>query len=381
MAARPPLPTLLSQVLVAFTIEFDNEFEHRIPHRTTLDRGAPSPPGPWLVSQVMWANFMQFVGEAGGSVRELDDLIRITNLGGMERWGFVVVQPDPADPAPKPPRGDWLVRPTSAGRRAQQIWQPLAAEIEQRWQGRFGKSQIGRLTQSLQELVDKLDGELPRYLPVVNFGNGMRAPVPQPGRRLPRADYQGAVPPLDLSVLLAQALLAFTYEFEHDFGLSLAISGNPLRVLTDDGVRVRDLPRLAGVSKEAISASVGFLGRHGCVVVQPDPAESRTKLACLTAKGLRAQYGYRRRLGVIEERWRERFGPDAIDTLRESLQSLLDSSDGERPRISAGLAPYPDGWRARRPYVTQTTAVIGDARGALPHYPMVLHRGGWPDGS
>jgi len=35
-----------------------------------------------------------------------------------------------------------------------------------------------------------------------------------------------------------------------------------------------------------------------------------------------------------------------------------------------GLEPYPDGWRAevRRPE-------------ALPHYPMVLHRVGYPDGS
>ena len=36
-----PLPTLLSQPLVAYTIEFDNEAEHRMPHRTTRynDRG------------------------------------------------------------------------------------------------------------------------------------------------------------------------------------------------------------------------------------------------------------------------------------------------------------------------------------------------------
>jgi hypothetical protein len=32
---RLPLTALLSQVLVAFTIEFDNEFERQMPHRTT----------------------------------------------------------------------------------------------------------------------------------------------------------------------------------------------------------------------------------------------------------------------------------------------------------------------------------------------------------
>jgi hypothetical protein len=32
MDGRLPLPTLLSHALVAFTIEFDNEFEHQVPH-------------------------------------------------------------------------------------------------------------------------------------------------------------------------------------------------------------------------------------------------------------------------------------------------------------------------------------------------------------
>ena len=49
------LSTLLSRVLVAFTIECDNEFERQLPRRTsnygsTAGRGA----GPWLVSIAMW---------------------------------------------------------------------------------------------------------------------------------------------------------------------------------------------------------------------------------------------------------------------------------------------------------------------------------------
>jgi hypothetical protein len=44
--SEEPLATLLSQLLVAFTMEFDNEAEHRIPHRTSVgppvpDRGSP----------------------------------------------------------------------------------------------------------------------------------------------------------------------------------------------------------------------------------------------------------------------------------------------------------------------------------------------------
>jgi hypothetical protein len=35
-----------------------------------------------------------------------------------------------------------------------------------------------------------------------------------------------------------------------------------------------------------------------------------------------------------------------------------------------GLEPYPDGWRAKVRRLE-----------VLPYYPMVLHRGGYPDGS
>ena len=59
-----PLSALLSQALVAYTIEFDNEAERRLPHRTT-SHGASGPadgaPAPWLVSLAMWENCMRYV--------------------------------------------------------------------------------------------------------------------------------------------------------------------------------------------------------------------------------------------------------------------------------------------------------------------------------
>ena len=58
------LSTLLSQAPIAFAIEFDNEFEHRMPHRTTNHGGTLY--APWLVSLAMWSNCMQFTGEEGG---------------------------------------------------------------------------------------------------------------------------------------------------------------------------------------------------------------------------------------------------------------------------------------------------------------------------
>jgi len=357
----PPLSTLLSQVLVAFTIEFDNEFEHQMPHRTTnhgSTTGTRS--GPWLVSLVMWSNCMQFIGEDGVRVGELEDLAGTsTNLNGMERWGYVTVQPDPADRRPKPPRSAWMIRATSKGRKAQEVWRPLFGVIEKRWEERFGKDEIDQLRDSLSSLISETDIELPDCLPILGYGLFSRVPDRERTRkRTPTGRHLSSV---TLVTLLSRALLALALEFERESDLSLAISANVLRVLSESGVRVRDLPVLTGVSKESISMAMGILQKKGIALLEPDPAGSRAKVARLTAKGRKAQEAYLRLLGIIEERWQTRFGKENIRTLRKLLERLA-----REPRME----PYPDGWRASVPKPR-----------TLPHYPMVLHRGGFPDGS
>ena len=116
--------------------------------------------------------------------------------------------------------------------------------------------------------------------------------------------------------------------------------------------------------------SVGLLKRLGCVLVEGDPTASRGKVVRLTPKGLKAQDKYRRDLRETEEQWKDRFGEDNISSLRGFLEQLVGEATYQRSPLFQGLQPYPDGWRAsvRRPET-------------LPHYPMVLHRGGFPDGS
>ncbi len=370
-----PLPALLAVPLVAFTIEFDNESEHRSPHRTTWGPAAGSRRGPWLVSQPMWANFMQFVGADGVPLRELDDLARLTNLAGLQRWGYVAVRPDPDDDRPAPPRRDWLVAPTAAGRRAQEVWQPLAGVIEDRWRARFGAGEITALRNALAVLIDQFDAELPPYLPVVR--HDLAADISR-FRARPSALGAGREP--DLSVLLAQVLLAFTLDFERESPVSLPVSANALRVLSTDGIRVRDLPGLTGVSKEALSMAVGVLARRGDAVVQPDPA-GRGKLVRLTPQGRSAQDDYASLLDAVERRWLTRFGVGQVGALRRAVRAITEQRDNGGPLLAEGLRPYPDGWRAQPPFRSQTQAVLDDPAGALPRYPMVLHRGGWPDGS
>ena len=366
---RLPLSALLSHVLVAYTIELDNEFEHGMPHRTT-NHGSTTPSGPWLVSVVMWWNCMRFVDAQGVTVGELRELARTeTNLNGMERWGYVTVAPDPAAGGPKPPpRSKWVIHATSKGRQAREMWQTLRGVIEKRWQERFGKTAIDELRRSLLALVSQIDLTLPDCLPILGYGLFSKDRVLE--GRSPHQGGRENLSSLALSALLSKVLLAFAIEFEQDSEVSLAIGANVLRLAGGEGVRVRDLPCLAGVSKESIAMSLSFLENRGLAVVRPASDGSRVKVLSLTAKGRRAQERYVELVGEIEERWRERFGGDNLRSLRESLGQLAgDAQSGSSPLVQ-GLDPYPDGWRAS----------VRRMEG-LPHYPMLLHRGGFPDGS
>jgi DNA-binding MarR family transcriptional regulator len=342
--APPSLPTALSQALIAFTIEFDNEFEHRVEHHTGNRKGG----GVWLTSMVMWSNFMRLVPEGGVPLSEVEANGRITNFDGLQRWGYIRVEPDRT------------VHPEPGGRQAQDVWRPLADEIEERWRERLGDPAVDELRQALSSIADPA---LPLYLPVVRYADGMRA---DHVRGAPGAVAE------DLAALLSQALLAFTLEYEDDSDLSLPLSADVVRVLSADGFPVRDLPARSGVSKEAITAAVGFLQRSGYVAVAPDPATG-AKLVRLTDQGLLAQTQHARLAKAVERRWRKRLGA-GFDRLSKALLT------GDQ--LALGLRPYPDGWRAaRNPYRARTEAVLADPASALPQYPMVLHRGGYPDGS
>ena len=367
-----PLPALLSQALVAFTIEFDNESEHQIQHRTTSGPVAGSR-GPWLVSETMWANFMQFVPPDGVPLRDVAALAGITNLNGLERWGYVTVGPDPADGRAKPPRRDWVVHATAAGQRAQHIWRPLTAEIERRWRDRFGADQVITLTGALRSVAGRTGLVLPPYLPVVGVYPSDHGDWLAAGQQASGAAEAG------LPALLSRVLLAFAIDVERESRLTMVVGANALRVLSTDPVPVAGLPPRAGLSKEAMSRALGLLERHGYAVVEPDPAASRRKAARLTARGQRAQDDHHR-LVVGVEQWRDRFGADEVDRLAGALRGLFIEAGGQQ-RIAAGLVPYSGGWRAHPPYLSQTEALLADPAAALPYYPMVSHRGGFPDGS
>lgn len=373
MPSGTPLCTALSQVLVAHTIELDNEFEQGLLRSGERAR---------VASVVMWSNFLRFVGD-GITVRELTEAAGLpkrrvlSNIGGMERWGYVVIAPTQDEPPPTERRegrgssrglhGDWFVRPAPAGRAAQEIWPTLFDEIDARWSQRFGTGAVEGLRSSLQTIVHRLGLDLPEYLPILASTDGLVAGV------TPGAQSESAAPSA-LNVLLAQVLLAYTLEFEQAVEPSLPLSANFVRVLGEAGMLVREIPEAAGVSKEATSIALTALRKAGCVAVEGSTAA--TKTARLTAKGEEARSRLPRVHDEIEAAWSGRLGSDETRDLAEALGRILEHGD-----LAEGLRPDPGSWRAHKPYLARTEALLASPQTVLPHYPMVLYRGGWPDGS
>jgi hypothetical protein len=85
-----PLSALLSQILVASTVELDGAFERRMPQ-------APSRCA--RLSLVVWLNLFRFLAEGSISVGMLASRALTTEsgvspaLGCLERWGVVSHQP------------------------------------------------------------------------------------------------------------------------------------------------------------------------------------------------------------------------------------------------------------------------------------------------
>jgi hypothetical protein len=106
--------------------------------------------------------------------------------------------------------------------------------------------------------------------------------------------------------------------------------------------------------------AVSYLQRRGLATNPPE------RVLSLTAGGLDELDDYRDRCSAA----------DSVG-LRAALNDVLTQT----PALSAGLTPPPGCWRAQNPYLTQTRRLMADPVLALPWHPMVLHRGGWPDGS
>jgi len=301
----------------------------------------------------MWANGLRFIGEDGVSVGELRKRARAAcNIGGLERWGWITV--GDATGGRREGYGSHrgvssgtVLRATRAGAYARRLWPEVVASTEQRWRDRFG----GGVVDSLRGALRRYAGPIPSAPPEVHPPDGFRTHV-----------VEGQAPDEDewLAGLLGQALTSLTLAHEQGSRVSLPLAANFLRVIGGEEVRIRDLPALSGVSREAVAMATGYLQRHG--LAESGPQRSIT----LTAAGRAALGDYRARAAAGEDQ-----------VLRAALEAVV----SQRETLAEGLVPPPGCWRGENPYLAQTRRVLADPAAALPWQPMVLHRGGWPDGS
>jgi hypothetical protein len=370
-----PLTALLSQACIAFAIEFDNEFEARVPHRTTLAGEGAEAGLPWLVSLGMWALYLRHIDDDGTRVR---DFVRRAGLSkeaaraALERlirwWGYVDMLP-PRGGTKNAPKGDWTLRPSAGGVPAFRVWRVLAGIVEDRWRERLGQERVGALRAALERLAREFPPAGAYYLPIVRYGLFTPAPVL-------RGDADDTT--LPLYALLCTPLIAAAFEVERESNVSMALGENVLRVLAQGSALVSELPAQTGLSFRAVASSLTYLLRQELAV---EERPGRFRAIALTQAGIAAERQFRERIRALERNWRARYGSDVIDRVRAAVQQILAARDGNTSALGAGLLPPPQGWRAERPYFRQTEAFVAEPESHLAHFPAIAHRGAWPDGS
>jgi hypothetical protein len=340
-----PLTTLLSWVWIAHTIEIDNSFEGATSERVGRH---------FHISLPMWTNGLRCIDDEGITVGELGRRARAKcNIGGLERWGWVSIG-DPGGTrrdgygSARGLEADTVLRPTRAGAFARRIWPHVVGGVEERWRNRFGGDAIDTLRDALLAVVTPMPWSPPEVAPPDGFLTHVV--------RVDDTDEDER----PLVALLGQVLTSFTLDHEQKAELSLPLAANVLRAIGSGTVRIRDLPALTGLSKEAVAMAVTYLGRR-CLATS---GSERT--IGLTPDGLDALENYFHRAARLESK-----------QLRDALGAVV----AQRETLCAGLVPPEGCWRAKKPYLMQTQRLLADPIGALPWHPMVLHRGGWPDGS
>ncbi|HEX5936276.1 MAG TPA: MarR family transcriptional regulator [Actinomycetota bacterium] len=95
------------------------------------------------------------------------------------------------------------------------------------------------------------------------------------------------------------------------------------------GTRLTELARRAGVTKQAMMVVVDELEVRGLVRRTPDPEDGRAKVVRLTARGRTLAAECRRAVAAVETRARRTLGGRRYESLRETLDLLLEAEEEE----------------------------------------------------
>lgn len=101
---------------------------------------------------------------------------------------------------------------------------------------------------------------------------------------------------------------------------------NVMPHIPPDGIRLTELARRAGVSKQAMAELVGEAERLDYLQRSPDPSDARAKLITFTDKGLKAVRTALASLNEIERELSDRLGETSVRRLRKLLLDLVDGT-------------------------------------------------------
>jgi DNA-binding MarR family transcriptional regulator len=94
-------------------------------------------------------------------------------------------------------------------------------------------------------------------------------------------------------------------------------------LLEEDGLRMGEIARRAGISKQTMTTMVRLCERGGLVERRPDPEDGRAMLVHLTAKAERFRPAAERVLGRLERDAARALGDRRLASLRGSLKDLV----------------------------------------------------------
>jgi len=100
-------------------------------------------------------------------------------------------------------------------------------------------------------------------------------------------------------------------------------AANVFTFLTPEGATVSELADLSHVRKQTMAQTVEQLERSGYIERRPNPADRRSQLVFLTAKGERIPRVTHKAAAAVEKRWARLSGPAQLEALRMSLLDLL----------------------------------------------------------
>jgi DNA-binding MarR family transcriptional regulator len=95
-----------------------------------------------------------------------------------------------------------------------------------------------------------------------------------------------------------------------------------LQMIPPAGVRITDLARIAGMTKQALGEFADQLEKMGFVASRRAEYDGRVRLITRTPRGDAAAEETDRAMADVERRWREEIGAARFDVMKQALRDL-----------------------------------------------------------